>query len=95
MNHEQRIKNLEKQVSNLEKVLSASGLLEDFVPVSMAAKRLNIKVWTIRKRIRDDKNLIPGKHYIMNGKRYKINISLWQKLMVADAKAKQNQNASH
>ena len=95
MNHEQRIKQLENKLELLEKTMLKSGLLDEFVPVSIAAKRLNIGVWLIRDRIKKDPSLVPGKHYIMNGKRYKINVDLWQKLMVADAKAKQNQNASY
>ena len=87
MNHEQRIKKLEKEIQNLKSIMSASGLLDKFVPLSQAAKQLNIENWVIRRRIRNNPNLIHGKHYIKNGTHYKINVEEYRKFMAADAKA--------
>ena len=87
MNHEQRIKKLEKEVQNLKDILTTSGILDKFVNLPMAAKQLNIGEWTIRRRIKNDTNLVHGKHYIKNGTYYKINVEQYRKLMAADAKA--------
>ncbi len=87
MNHEQRIKKLEAEVNSLKDVLKSSGLLDKFVRLSVAAEQLNINDWVIRRRIRNDPNLIHGKHYIKNGTYYKINVAEYRKLMAADAKA--------
>ena len=87
MNHEQRIKKLEAEVSSLKDVLKSSGLLDKFVRLSVAAEQLNINDWVIRRRIRNDPDLVQGKHYIKNGTYYKINVEQYRKLMAADAKA--------
>ena len=88
MNHEQRIKKLEAEVNSLKDVLKSSGLLDKFVRLPVAAEQLNINDWVIRRRIRNDPNLVHGKHYIKNGTYYKINVAEYKKLMAADAKAK-------
>ena len=87
MNHEQRIKKLEKEIQNLKSIMSALGLLDQFVPLSQAAKQLNIENWVIRRRIRNDQSLVHGKHYIKNGTYYKVNVDEYRKIIDADVKA--------
>jgi hypothetical protein len=40
--HENRIKRLEKTVNQLTSIVKAAGLFDDFVPLSQAAKLLNL-----------------------------------------------------
>lgn len=87
MNHEDRIKRLEKELESLKGILSSCGLLDKFVPLSLASKQLNLKTWVIRKRIKTDKGVKFGKHYRLNGNRYLINVDQWRKLIAADEQA--------
>lgn len=89
MNHESRIKQLEAEVVNLKQILRGAGLLEKFVPLSLASNILGDSPWVIRERIKSDKGVIINRHYRMNGNRYYINIEQWRKLKAADVKAKQ------
>ena len=87
MNHEQRINKLEKQLDRVMDILKSSGLLDKFVRLPLAAKQLHIEEWSLRRRIRNDSNLIYGKHYIKNGTYYKVNVEEFRKFMATDAKA--------
>lgn len=89
MNHEQRINQLEKQVERLIKVINSTGLTQEFIPLTKAAKQLQVNPWVIRDRVKRDKSLELGKHYQLNGRCYLINVKQWQKLIASDARAKQ------
>lgn len=89
-NHDQRIKRLEQKVIQLTSILEATGLLDKFVPLSQAARMLNVGTWVIRQRIKNDRMVILGIHYKLNGNRYLINVEQWQALITADAKAKRH-----
>lgn len=81
MNHERRIAKLEQELNEIKNLLSSSGLYSEFIKLSIAAKQLNINPWVIRDRIRNDPNLLVGKHYQLNGTRYLINVTEWRKLI--------------
>ncbi len=53
MNHESRIKQLEKELSELKQMLKAKGLTDEFVPVAIAARQLHINPWNIKSKIKD------------------------------------------
>ncbi len=76
MNHERRIKQLEKELEEVKKILKSSGLLDEFVKLSQASRQLNINAWVIRERIKNDDAVILGKHYQLNGSRYLVNVKL-------------------
>ncbi len=87
--HEGRLSRLENRVEQLQGIIKAAGLLDDFIPLSQAAKQLNCNPWVIRQRIKSgDKAIKLGTHYQMNGNRYLINVEKWQQLIVSDVKAK-------
>lgn len=88
MNHERRLARLEKQMSEMIDLLKASGLLNDFVKLSQASKELNISPWVIRDRIKNDPDVILGKHYQMNGSHYLVSVDRWRKLIASDVAAK-------
>lgn len=88
MNHEKRIAKLERELAEVKSLLNSSGLNSEFIKLSKAAPLLSVNPWVIRDRIRNDPTLIVGKHYILNGSRYLINVKEYRKLMAADAKAK-------
>ena len=88
MNHEQRIASLERQVAKLQEIIEGNGLDKKFVTVPEASLALKINPWVLRDRIRNDKTLILGKHFLLNGKRYLINLAEWKKLIAADVEAK-------
>ena len=88
MNHESRIKKLEKEVIWLKQVLVSSGLLDEFIPLSQASTRLKVNPWVIKDRIRNDSRVELGKHYCRNGNRYLVNVEQWQNLIAADEQAK-------
>jgi hypothetical protein len=88
VNHEQRIKKLEKQVALLTDIINGAELDREFVPIPQAAKHLNINPWVIRDRIKSDISLELDKHFKLNGSRYLINIKEWKSLIAADARAK-------
>jgi hypothetical protein len=72
MNHESRIKQLEKAVNNLKSIIKSAGLMDEFVPLSQAAMQFKCNLWVIRARIKSDRTIELGKHYQMNGNRYLI-----------------------
>ena len=88
MNHESRIKQLEAEVINLKQILRGAGLLEKFVPLSLASNITGESPWVIRERIKSDERVVYDRHYRKNGNRYYINIEQWRKLKAADVKAK-------
>jgi hypothetical protein len=90
MNHEQRIKNLEKQITKLQKIIEAAGLNQEYLPISQAAKYFGVNPWVIRDRIKNDCSLQVNKHFRLNGSRYLINIRQWQKLIENDLQIKRN-----
>jgi len=87
-NHESRLNQLEKEVNELQNLLKSAGLLDEFTPLSQAARQLGCATWVIRQRIKSDNNIELDKHYRMNGNRYLINVEQWRKLIVSDVKAK-------
>ncbi len=88
MNHESRIKQLEKELGEVKQLLNSFGLSDKFIPLSQAAKRLDENPWVIKNRIKSDRSVELGKHYKMNGNRYLVKVSEWEKLRAADEKAK-------
>lgn len=50
MNHESRIKQLETEIINLKQILRGAGLLEKFVPLSIASNALGDSPWVIKDR---------------------------------------------
>jgi hypothetical protein len=88
VNHEQRIKQLEKQVAKLTNIIDGAGLNREFVPISQAAKYFGVNPWVIRDRIKVDSSLKLDKHFKLNGARYLINLKEWKLLIASDAKAK-------
>ena len=87
MNHEQRIKKLEKEVADLKSVIQAFGLNQKFVSLSVAAKILNVSHCVLRNKIKTDRRLIHGKHFQKNGYHYLINVKEYQKLIDSDVAA--------
>lgn len=90
MNHEKRLTQIEKQMQEIKDLLEASGLMSDFVKLSQASRELNINPWVIRDRIKNDRNIILGKHYQMNGTHYLVNVKQWRKLIASDVAAKRS-----
>lgn len=88
MNHEKRIAKLERELSEIKSLLNSSGLFDEFVKLSSAAPQLNINSWVIRDRIKNDPDVILGKHYQMNGSHYLVNVKEWRKLIAADVVVK-------
>lgn len=89
MNHENRIKKLEKELAKVKRqILQLSGSCDDFLPLSQASTHLGINPWVIRNRIKNDTNVELGKHFRMNGNRYQINVEEWRELILSDVKAK-------
>ena len=88
MNHESRIKKLEKELSSLKDLINSSGLFDEFVKLSIASPQLKTNPWVIRDRIKNDPTLVLGKHYQLNGSHYLVNVKEWRKLIVADAVVK-------
>ena len=90
MNHEKRLTRIEKQMQEIKDLLEASGLMSDFVKLSQASRELNINPWVIRDRIKNDQNIVLGKHYQMNGTHYLVNVKQWRKLIASDVAAKRS-----
>ena len=90
MNHEKRLARIEKQMQEIKDLLEASGLLSDFVKLSQASRELNISPWVIRDRIKNDRHIVLGKHYQMNGTHYLVNVEQWRKLIASDVAAKRS-----
>jgi hypothetical protein len=72
MNHETRIKTLEKKVDELSSAMQELLPKSEWIPLSEAAKRLEVSNYVIWSRIKNG----TFKHkidYIKVGKRYKVN----------------------
>ena len=87
MNHEQRIKKLEKEVEDLKTFIKGLGLDKKFVPLSVAADILNVSHCVLRNKIKTDRRLIHGQHFQKNGYHYLINVKEYQKLIDSDVAA--------
>ncbi len=80
MNHEARIAQLEKQLTQLQQRLEAQGLLDDWIPIAKSKEAIGMSQWVIKSKIKNDPTIKLGKHYRMNGNRYEINVNQWQQL---------------
>lgn len=75
MNHEARIKELEKRIETLEQLIPKKA---QWIPLKEAIDTLGISKTVIYNRIR--KNiLVKGKDYKLNGNRYLLNVSSVEK----------------
>lgn len=86
MNHENRIKSLEKEVEILKQTIKAYGFLDKFIPLSVASKKLQVNPWVIRGQIKKNPLLKLGVHYKLNGNRYLINVRQWENLIAESSK---------
>lgn len=87
MDHENRIKRLEKQNQQKDDLIKALALRLDrleskqqFLPVSEIQKRYFVSAQRIKKIIRTSKRLTEGLDYIMNGRNYLLNVDSVEKV---------------
>lgn len=87
MNHEQRIKKLEKEITELKTIIKSLGLNKKFIPLSQAANVLKVSHSVLRNKIKKDSRMIAGKHFQKNGYHYLIDVKEYQKLIDSDVAA--------
>ena len=87
MDYERRIKQLEKELTEVKQLLRSSGLIDDFIPVAKAAQQLDQNPWVIKSIIKSGR-VEYGKHYKKNGNRYLINVDNWRRFIISVEQAK-------